>query len=453
MPIDDIATLNRLAEQGSLSRAALLRAGEARAAEPAAEAVFLQTSFQTAHPVAAAADAAARAGKPLHPLAGLPVSIKDLFDIAGEVTRAASPSREDAAPASADAPVVGRLRAAGAALVGRTNMTEFAFSGVGINPHYGTPVNPADTSVARICGGSSSGAAASVALGIAVAALGSDTGGSIRIPAALCGLTGFKPTTRRVPLAGAFPLSYSLDTACAMARTVNDCVLVDGVIADQAVMPAIKAPAAIRLAVPRQVVLDDLDDTVARAFDRTLSRLSAAGVTVDRIDLPEWLELAAINAQGGLTAAEAHAIHREALATRRALYDPRVAARIDRGAAMLAADYVDLLRARAAWQRRVMARIAPYDALVCPTVPMVAPPIAPLVADDTLFMRTNALLLRNPSIFNFLDGCAISIPCHQPGELPVGLMLGHGPMQDASLLGTALALEPLVRSGDPSPTP
>lgn len=448
-PPADIAMLNRLAQQGGLSRTALLDRAQARASEPAARSVLLHENFAAAASVAAAADAAALAGKPLHPLAGLPVTIKDLFDIAGEVTRAASASRHDAAPARHDAPVVARLRAVGAALVGRTNMTEFAFSGVGINPHFGTPVNPRDTAVARICGGSSSGAAASVALGIAVAALGSDTGGSIRIPAALCGLTGFKPTARRVPLDGAFPLSYSLDTACAMARTVADCVLVDGVIADQPLAPVQKAPAALRLAVPRQLLLDDMDDTVARAFDRTLSRLSAAGVAIERIDLPELLELASINAQGGLTAAEAQAIHRGALQTRRAMYDPRVAARIDRGAAMSAADYVDLLRARADWGNRVMARIAPYDAIVCPTVPMVAPELAPLVADDALFTRINALLLRNPSVFNFLDGCAISLPCHAAGELPVGLMLAHGPMRDASLLGTALALETLVRADAP----
>ncbi len=442
--LPDIDTLNRLARDGRLSRAALLQQAEARAKEPSAHAVFMQTSFDTAASAAQAADAAALAGKPLHPLAGLPVSIKDLFDIGGDVTRAASTVRADAAPATDDAPVVARLRAVGAALVGRTNMTEFAFSGVGINPHYGTPVNPHDSTVARICGGSSSGAAASVALGLAVAALGSDTGGSIRIPAALCGLTGFKPTARRVPLTGTFPLSFSLDTACAMARTVADCVLVDGVIADQALVPVRKAASALRLAVPRQLLLDDLDETVSRAFDRTLGRLSAAGVQIEHVDLPELLELSTLNAQGGLTAAEAYAIHRGTLSSRRALYDPRVAARIDRGAAIGAADYVDLVRARAAWSERVMARLDGFDALACPTVPVVAPPIAPLVADDALFTRTNALLLRNPSTINFLDGCAISLPCHQPDELPVGLMLAHGPMRDAPLLGTALALEAVL---------
>jgi aspartyl-tRNA(Asn)/glutamyl-tRNA(Gln) amidotransferase subunit A len=450
--LPDIEHLNETLRDGSsvahnqpaASRAELIaRIADAAAADDA-RSVFLATSFDTAAACARAADAAAQGGKPLHPLAGLPVSIKDLYDIAGEITRAASPVRDDAPPATEDAVVVSRLRATGAALVGRTNMTEFAFSGVGINPHFGTPVNPADAQVERICGGSSSGAAASVALGLSVAALGSDTGGSIRIPAALCGLTGFKPTARRVPLTGAFPLSYSLDTACAMARSVADCVMLDAVIADQPVAPVIKAPRALRLAVPRQTVLDELDETVARAFDRALSRLSAAGVRIEQIDLPELDELPAINAAGGLTAAEAYAIHRQTLPLRRDRYDPRVARRIERGAAMTAADYIDLVRARAAWTARVEARIAGFDAVACPTVPMVAPAIAPLVADDQLFLRTNTLLLRNTSVFNFLDGCSISLPCHQAGELPVGLMLSHGAMRDAQVLGTAIALETIV---------
>jgi aspartyl-tRNA(Asn)/glutamyl-tRNA(Gln) amidotransferase subunit A len=452
--LPDLDTLNARLRDGTTSRAQIIEQAAARAATPAAEAVFLHSTFEAAAQVARAADGASRAGKALHPLAGLPVSVKDLYDVAGETTRAASLVRADAAPAAADATVVARLRAAGAALVGRTNMTEFAFSGVGINPHYGTPVNPASTDAAgtdgapRIPGGSSSGAAVSVALGLAVAALGSDTGGSIRIPAALCGITGFKPTTRRVPLAGAFPLSYTLDTACAMARTVSDCIAVDSVIADSAVIPRVTDAAATRLAIPRQLLLDDLDPVVARAFDRALGRLSAAGVRLEHVDLPELGELAGLNAHGGFSAAEAYAIHRHMLAARRDRYDPRVASRIDRGAGVSAADYIDLGRARLDWIARMEARLAGFDAVVCPTVPMVAPEIAPLRTDDAQFFRVNALLLRNPSVFNFFDGCSVSMPCHAPDELPVGLMLSHGPMRDAGLLGTALALERIVQ---PSP--
>ncbi|MEM5277640.1 amidase [Cupriavidus taiwanensis] len=444
--LPDLDTLNARLRDGATSRAQVIEQAAARAAGPAAAGVFLHSTFDTAAQVARAADAVSRAGKALHPLAGLPVSVKDLYDVAGEVTRAASLVRADAAPAAADAAVVARLRAAGAALVGRTNMTEFAFSGVGINPHYGTPANPAGgDGAARIPGGSSSGAAVSVALGLAVAALGSDTGGSIRIPAALCGITGFKPTARRVPLAGAFPLSYTLDTACAMARTVGDCIAVDSVIADSAVLPRVTDPAATRLAIPRQLLLDDLDPVVARAFDRALGRLSAAGVRLEHVDLPELAELAALNAHGGFSAAEAYAIHRHLLAARRDRYDARVASRIDRGAGISAADYIDLGRARLEWIARMEARLAGFDAVVCPTVPMVAPEIAPLRTDDAQFFRVNALLLRNTSAFNFFDGCSVSMPCHAPDELPVGLMLSHGPMRDAALLGTALALERIVQ--------
>lgn len=444
--LPDLDTLNIRLREGATTRAAVLEQAAAAAASPAADAVFLHSTFEAAAQVARAADAASGAGKTLPPLAGLPVSVKDLYDVAGEVTRAASVVRQDAAAATADATVVARLRQAGAAIVGRTNMTEFAFSGVGINPHYGTPVNPAsEPGAARIPGGSSSGAAVSVALGLAVAALGSDTGGSIRIPAALCGITGFKPTARRVPLTGAFPLSYTLDTACAMARTVSDCVAVDAVIADQAVLPRVTSPTAIRLAIPRQHLLDDLDPVVARAFDRALGRLSAAGVQLEHVDLPELGELAALNAQGGFSAPEAYAIHRHVLAGKRELYDPRVASRIERGATVSAADYIDLGRARLDWIARMEARLAGFDAVVCPTVPMVAPEIAPLRTDDAQFFRVNALLLRNTSAFNFLDGCSISLPCHAPDELPVGLMLSHGPMRDAGLLGTALALERIVQ--------
>ncbi|PLP97016.1 amidase [Cupriavidus pauculus] len=442
---ESLESLHASLRAGKTSRTDLIADAAARAASPAGKAVYLHTTFDAASQVARAADAAAHTGKPLHPLAGLPVSVKDLYDVAGEVTRAASAARQDAAPATADAAVVARLRTAGAALVGRTNMTEFAFSGVGINPHFGTPVNPCDGTTARIPGGSSSGAAVSVALGTAVAALGSDTGGSIRIPAALCGITGYKPTARRVPLTGAYPLSYTLDTACAMARTLSDCIAVDGIIADAPVIPVVAAPTALRLAIPRQLVLDDMDDVVARAFERAIGRLSAAGVRVEHVDMPELAELAGLNAAGGFSAPEAFSHHRALLATHRDRYDPRVLSRIERGAAMSAADYIALHRARLDWIARMEARLAPFDAVVCPTVPMVAPPIAPLVTDDALFFRTNGLLLRNTSAFNFLDGCSVSLPCQAPDELPVGLMLSHGPMRDAHLLGTALALESIVQ--------
>ena len=385
---------------------------------------------------------------PISALAGLPVTIKDLYDVAGETTLAGSVVRRGAPPATVDAPAVARLRAAGAAIIGKTNMTEFAFSGVGINPHYGTPHNPAATRLdgsARVPGGSSSGAAVSVALGLAVAGLGSDTGGSIRIPAALCGLVGFKSTQSRTPLAGAFSLSHSLDTVCAMTRCVADCLVVDGVLAGTPLaVPVRESLRGLTLALPRTLMLDALELPVARAFERTLGRLSSAGALVQEIELAELAEIASINAPGGFSPVQAHATHRELFATRRAEYDPRVAARIALGEKVLAADYIVMLRRRADWIARVTARLAGFDALVCPTVPIVAPEIAPLVASDEAFFKANGLLLRNTFAINFLDGCSFSLPCHEPDELPVGLMLSAPGGHDGALAGVALAVEALL---------
>ena len=374
-------------------------------------------------------------------LAGIPVSIKDLFDVAGQVTAAGSKVLAQSAPAQADCPAVARLRAAGAALVGRTNMVEFAFSGVGINPHYGTPANPADPATPRIPGGSSSGAAVSVATGAALVGLGSDTGGSIRIPAALCGIVGFKSTARLVPATGALPLSTSLDTVCALTRSVRDAVTVHEVLAARRVRLAGKPLSACRLAIARTQMQDALSRTVAQAFERSLLVLRRAGAHIEEIALEEISELGAINATGGLSAAESYAWHRKLITEHQASYDPRVALRILRGASMSAADYIDLVAARKAWITRMEARLDGFDAVLSPTVPLVAPPIAGLLKDDTEFFRVNGLLLRNTSVVNMLDGCAISLPCHTPGQLPVGLMLWHAAMHDDTVLDLALQVE------------
>ncbi len=377
------------------------------------------------------------------PLAGLPVSVKDLFDVAGQVTRAGSLVLEGSPPAPSDCPAVRRIRAAGGLIAGRTNMTEFAFSGVGINPHYGTPINPTDPSVARIAGGSSSGAAVSVATGAAVAGLGSDTGGSLRIPAALCGLVGFKSTARQVPTEGAVPLSTTLDTVGAITRSVRDAIALHEILAERSVRPVARPLRGARLAVARTWMLDDLDAPVAAAFEKTLALLSSAGVKLQEIDLSEIADLGQINAAGGFSAAESYAWHRELLAQSGGRYDPRVAKRILRGAQMSAADYVDLVGARRRWIERIESQIGGFDAVLSPTVPLVAPAIAPLEHDEDLFFRTNALLLRNTSVVNMLDGCAISVPCHDPGQLPVGLMLWHGALRDDGVLALALQLESL----------
>ncbi len=409
--------------------------------------VFTRLYPEAAHAAAVHADAMRSAGvTELSPLAGLPVSVKDLFDIAGETTLAGSMILKDAPPARADAPTIRRLRVAGAAILGKTNMTEFAFSAIGLNPHYGTPANPVDQQAARIPGGSSSGTAVSVASGLCVAGLGSDTGGSIRIPAAFCGLVGFKPTARRVPTAGALPLSITLDTVCAMTRSVDDCILMDGIIAEGPLLVPELPLEGLRLAVPQTMVLDGLDAHVAASFSATLSRLSAAGAKIIDIPLTQLNEIATLKLSQ-FSGAEAYAWHRKYLAEREAGYDFRVAKRIKLGAAMSAADYIDLHAARRNWIATMEPLLTPFDALIMPTVPVVAPLIADLEASEEEFFRLNPLLLRNPSSINFLDGCAISLPCHEPGTLPVGLMVGGSAMSDARVLAVARAVETCLQRG------
>jgi aspartyl-tRNA(Asn)/glutamyl-tRNA(Gln) amidotransferase subunit A len=423
---------------------ALLHMCVASARSDANRNTFVSTSFDAAAETARAVDARRAVGKPVSRLAGLAVSVKDLFDVQGEVTAAGSTVLATNPPAITDCPAVARLRAAGAAFIGRTNMSEFAFSAVGINPHFGTPANPVTATIdaePRIPGGSTSGGAVSVATGAAWAALGSDTGGSIRIPAALQGLVGFKNTARLTPTEGAIPLSTTLDTACAITRSVRDAVLLHEVLADRRVVLAGKPVSALRLAVPTTVMCNSLDATVTRAFERTLATLRAAGARINEIALPALAEV-----PPSFSPPEAWAWHRHLLATRQAEYDPRVALRIRRGEAMSAADFVDLLQARRAWIAKVEASMLGFDAMLGPTVPIVAPPIAPLVASDDAFFATNALLLRNPSLVNMLDGCALSLPCHAPGEMPVGLMVWSGALRDESVLDVSLAIEAAIEA-------
>jgi aspartyl-tRNA(Asn)/glutamyl-tRNA(Gln) amidotransferase subunit A len=415
-------------------RAAELDRALRLAASPACRNAFTATMFD---------EARAQAARP-GPLAGWPGTVKDLFDVAGQPTAAGSVALADAPPAAQDSPAVARLRAAGAVVIARTNMSEFAFSGVGVNPNFGTPANPADPVVPRIPGGSSSGGAVSVAAGAARLALGSDTGGSIRIPAALCGIVGFKNTARLTPLQGAYPLSSTLDTVCAMTRSVADAIVAHEVLAQRTVVRSAKPLPEWRLAVARTTMLDDLDPTVSAAFARSLEKLRAAGARIEEIPLQEIADLGSIQAAGGFAAAESYAFHRKLLEQRGDRYDPRVRMRIEKGAAMKACEYLDLVRARAEWIARVGAALQGLDAVLSPTVPIVAPPIAgvaPGSERDAEFFRVNALLLRNTSVVNMLDGCAISIPCHAHGELPVGLMVWQGALHDDTVLQIGLLAE------------
>ena len=377
--------------------------------------------------------------------AGIPVSVKDLFDIKGQVTRAGSRALEDSAPAEADAPVVARLRRAGFVVIGRTNMTEFAYSGIGINPHYGTPKGAWRREVGHVPGGSSSGAAVSVVDAMAHGALGTDTGGSCRIPAAYNGIVGFKPTQRRVPLEGGVPLSFTLDSFGPLARTAQCCAVLDAVLADEPVTPLQPRPIkGMRLAVPTTVALDELDDDVARTFERALETLSRQGALIERIAVPEFLDVGVMNAKGGFAAAESYAWHRYLVVSNGDVYDPRVSSRIVRGESISAADYIDLMVARKSLIARATARLAPYDALVMPTTANTPPRIADL-ADDKAFTRENLRALRNCTLINMIDGCAISLPCHREGEVPVGLMLAASGGADRRVLELAAGMEAAIR--------
>jgi len=440
-----IPVLRERIARGETSHEAWVAQALEGASSDAAKHVFTQLYSDAALAAARHADASQRAGVMLPALAGLPVTIKDLYDVAGETTMAGSVVCAGEPAATADAVAVARLRQAGAAIVGKTNMTEFAFSGVGINPHHGTPRNPADATVARIPGGSSSGAAVSVALGLAVAGLGSDTGGSIRIPAALCGLVGFKSTQSRVPRTGAFELARSLDTVCAMTRSVADCLLVDAAIADTPLAVGRRPLQGMRLAVPRTVMFDGIEPAVAQAFDRALGVLSASGAIVVDIPLAELAEIAQINAPGGFSPVEASAVHRARIGAQRARFDPRVAARVDLGMSVSAADYIVMQDRRSDWIGRVEGALEGFDALLCPTVPIVAPAIDALATDEAFF-KANGLLLRNTFAINFLDGCAFSLPCQRDGEWPVGLMLSSVRGDDARLAAVALAVEAALRA-------
>ena len=377
--------------------------------------------------------------------AGIPVSIKDLFDIRGQVTRAGSRALDDSPPAEADAPVVARLRRAGFIVIGRTNMTEFAYSGIGINPHYGTPRSAWQRHVGHVPGGSSSGAAVSVADGMAYGALGTDTGGSCRIPAAYNGIVGFKPTQRRVPLDGGMPLSFTLDSFGPLARSVNCCAALDAVLADEPMPPLQPRPVkGMRLAVPTTIALDELEDEVARTFERALETLSRQGALIERIAVPEFLDVGVMNAKGGFAASESYAWHRYLLTSKGDVYDPRVSSRILRGESLSAADYIDLIGARRSLIARATLRLAPYDALVMPTSAITPPRIADL-ADDKAFARANVLSLRNCTLINMIDGCAISLPAHREGEAPVGLMLAASGGSDRRIFELAAGMEDVIR--------
>jgi aspartyl-tRNA(Asn)/glutamyl-tRNA(Gln) amidotransferase subunit A len=420
----------------------------ARIADPDGEGsrTFLETDDAGARSSAAHVDAGRRGGQRVPRFAGIPISVKDLFDVRGQVTRAGSRILAADPPADADAPAIARLRQAGFVIVGRTNMTEFAYSALGLNPHYGTPKNAWDRDSSRVPGGSSSGAAVSVTDRMAVAALGSDTGGSCRIPAALCGIVGVKPTASRIPRERVVPLSTTLDTVGVLANSVECAgVLFDVLAGGDGTSPVGRAPSALRIAVPSNYMLDELDAAVAAAFDASLDRLSAAGARVTFVSFPMFNDLPSYNAKGGFSGAESYRWHRRFLDAQRERYDPRVLERILRGAEQSPADYAALVEQRQAVIASVNATMLSYDVMAFPTTPIVAPAIADVATDADRYRAVNAQLLRNSSVVNFFDGCAISIPIHEPGRAPVGLTFASVHGDDEAMLGWALGAEALFR--------
>src|SRR6516165_11040798 len=386
-----------------------------------------------------------RNGANLHALAGIPISIKDLFDEGGFTTLGGSRVLVGAPAATRNSTIVERLRKVGAVIVGRTNLVEFAYSGLGLNPHYGTPKNTFDRATGRIPGGSSSGAAISVTDGMAAGAIGSDTGGSIRIPAALNGLVGFKPSARRVPLDGVVPLSFTLDSAGPIAKTVADCALLNRVLAaEEDSVPAPAQLSGLRFAVPKTVFQSDLSPAVAEAFRAALTRLSAAGATVVELPMGEFAQAAAVNPRGALTSAEAYSWHRQWMKDGADKYDPRVIVRIRPGETMTAANYIEIMKLREQFIRTINAAASGYDAMLMPTTPETAPTIAEAGKDDETYTRLNLRMLRNPAIVNLFDGCALSIPCHVPGTAPVGMMIAGTQNTDRKILEVGLAVEQVV---------
>jgi aspartyl-tRNA(Asn)/glutamyl-tRNA(Gln) amidotransferase subunit A len=394
---------------------------------------------------ARASDMRRKSGRPLSRHDGIPFSVKDLFDLAGETTKAGSKVLANAPPAIRDAASIARLKNQGFVILGRTNMTEFAYSGVGLNPHYGTPLSVYDRATGRIPGGSSSGAAVSVADGFCPLGIGTDTGGSCRIPAAYNGIVGYKSSTGRVSKEGCYPLSRSFDSIGPLANTVACCATADSIMAgDWDGAPAPRFLQGLRAARLANFVTDNLDPEVARDFERVLTLLSSAGVKIDDVTIPGLENLPSLNARGGIVGAEAFAQHAEQILEKGDEYDPRVRSRIALAEAMTPDELTGLFARQREMKIAFAALMQNFDMLLLPAVAIVPPPVADL-ADDRDYARYNALSLRNTYVINFLDGCAISLPMHRQETAPTGLMLAAPHLHDQQLFSIASSVEALLR--------
>lgn len=443
VPLQTLAQLDRDLAAGRVTSRALTEDALARIGDPNGEGTraFIRIFADEARDAADQSDARRKRAEQRRPLEGLPISVKDLCDFAGVVTLAGSKVRASEPPATKDAVVVKRLRDAGAVIVGTTNMNEFAMGTPGTNVHYGTPRNPWDRATGRIPGGSSSGAAVSVTDDMCVAALGTDTAGSIRVPSALCGVTGFKPTARRVPLAGVFPLSPTLDSVGPLARTVQCCATFDAVLAGEPPHELrARAFSALKLGALTSIVLDNLDPIVAAVYERALNTLRRCGASVVDFALPLVADIPALFTHGGITIAEAYRFHRPMLERAESEYDPMVARRLRAGSVITDQEYEDLLRRRAAMIGESAKATRQFDALLMPTCPMIAPSIAS-VKDVDMWQAVHRRLLYPNAIANVLDRCALTVPLQPPGEPPVGLTILGETLADRSLFEIGQAIE------------
>ena len=413
---------------------------------------FISTYHDRARQQADMVDHARKQGWAVPKFAGIPLSVKDLFDEAGIVTTAGSIVLKDAAPASQDAIVVARLKAAGFIVIGRTNMTEFAFSGLGTNAHYGTPRSPFERDpnnpkIGRVAGGSSSGSAVSISDQMAVATIGSDTGGSTRAPAAFCGIVGFKPTTDRMPGAGIFPLSTSFDAAGPMGTSVDCCAMLDSLMAGKDGNAEPPFPVKnLRLAIPVGYLFDDLDDHVAQCFAAAIKALSAAGAIIEEMPIAPIEAMRPSNNTKSIVAAEAYALHRDRLESDAvAKYDPYIAHRLAGGQDISATDYINMFAARKKVWADVHTMTRHFDALVLPTSPALPPALDTL---DSIAAKTtiNAHCLRNTSLSNYLDQPTITLPCHGAGTAPVGISLMGPRLHDRRLFAIAAGVEKILNA-------
>ena len=398
----------------------------------------------------------ARANRePLPVLAGVPITLKDLFNVQGQQTLAGSTVlKDEAAVEKTDAVVVGHLRNAGALFIGRANMSEFAFSGMGLNPHYGNPKSIWERATGRLPGGSSSGSAVSVAEGIVAATIGSDTAGSCRVPAAFNGIVGVKPTYGRLSLRGVYPLSKTSDAPGPLANDLDGCFILDHVMMGRLKhgepLPSLphREPETLRLLVPESIVMEGLDEQVAAAFERVIKWLEDGGVTVDHRPLRTLDGCVDMFRNRAVAVFEAWQDHHERLRRRGDEYDPFVRRRMSAGqnfdADARRACYREKAALAADCHRQM--RETGVDALVYPTVQCIPPAISE-TDDPEQMPAVNMKCLRNTATVNFFDGCAITLPCHTPGEAPVGLMLAASHGDDQNLYALAATVEQLLNMG------